>query len=77
MRNCILHRFVRNYCECFRKVLQNKRKRAKQYCLTLSISMNKIQLFLGFSSSPQTRTLTGLSYIPSFLLTGAKVEILF
>ena len=77
MRNCILHRFARNYRECFRKVLPKKRKRAKQYCLTLSILKNKIQLFLGFSSFPQTRTLTGLSYIPSFLLTGAKVEILF
>lgn len=70
-----LHLFALNCNESFRIVVDEKEKRAKLCCLTLSILVFYVKCFIINLLGPQTRTLTGLSYTPLFCLTGAKVRI--
>ena len=60
-----LHLFAFNCNESFRIVVDKKEKRAKLFCLTLSISLFYLECFRINLLSPQTRTLTGLSYTPN------------
>ena len=61
-----LHSFATKYSKCFMKVVGRNKKRAKQSSLTPYISKyNKFFKFI-FVPFPQTRTLTGLSYIPLY-----------
>ena len=69
-----LHLFAFNCNESFRIVVDKKEKRAKLFCLTLSISLFYLECFRINLLSPQTRTLTGLSYTPN---CGCKGSALF
>ena len=60
-----LHLFAFNCNESFRIVVDKKEKRAKLFCLTLSISLFYLECFRINLWDPQTRTLTGLSYTPN------------
>ena len=66
-----LHLFALNCNESFRIVVDEKEKRAKLCCLTLSILVFYVKCFIINLLGPQTRTLTGLSYIP-LLFYGCK-----
>ena len=60
-----LHLFALNCNESFRIVVDEKEKRAKLCCLTLSILVFYVKCFIINLLGPQTRTLTGLSYTPN------------
>lgn len=60
-----LHLFALNCNESFRIVVNEKEKRAKLCCLTLSILVFYVKCFIINLLGPQTRTLTGLSYTPN------------
>ena len=61
-----LHLFALNCNESFRIVVDEKEKRAKLCCLTLSILVFYVKCFIiNLLAPPQTRTLTGLSYTPN------------
>ena len=69
-----LHLFALNCNESFRIVVDEKEKRAKLCCLTLSILVFYVKCFIINLLGPQTRTLTGLSYTPN---CGCKSSALF
>ena len=60
-----LHLFALNCNESFRIVVDEKEKRDKLCCLTLSILVFYVKCFIINLLGPQTRTLTGLSYTPN------------
>ena len=69
-----LHLFAFNCNESFRIVVDKKEKRAKLFCLTLSISLFYLECFRINLLSPPDAYSTGLSYIPN---CGCKCTALF